>query len=317
MLTSVALATHNGERFLPDQLASIRNQTRPPHEVVLCDDHSSDGTLEIASRFAQSAPFHVRIETSPVRLGSTRNFARAIALCTGEAIALADQDDVWMPHKLEFLAAELQRRPDAAFAFSDAEVVDANLNSLGYRLWDALGFRPAEQRRFAEGRAFEALLRRNRVTGATMVFRTELRDRLLPMPDGWVHDAWIALILSAIAPCTPLPHTLIRYRQHSGQLVGGKRRSFIDEWHAARRLDERTCESVADRFQEASERLHGMPGVSGERLRLIGEKVEHHRRRAAMRRTWRLPHALSEAVRGRYSRFGQGWKSLAQDLILS
>src|SRR5580698_1985958 len=100
MKLSVALCTYNGERFLPEQLASIREQSRLPDELVICDDASADQSVAIATRFAERAPFPVRIEANSRNLGSTPNFARAIELCNGDAIVLSDQDDVWLPDKL-------------------------------------------------------------------------------------------------------------------------------------------------------------------------------------------------------------------------
>ena len=102
---SVALCTYNGTRYLKDQIDSIASQTRVPHELVVCDDCSSDDTVKILEAFASRAPFPVRLSVNPTNLGSTKNFAQAIALCRGDIIALCDQDDVWHPAKLERLAS--------------------------------------------------------------------------------------------------------------------------------------------------------------------------------------------------------------------
>lgn len=319
MRLSVALCTHNGEGYLGAQLASIGIQSLRPYELVICDDASCDRTVEIARRFASEAEFPVRIQANGNRLGSTRNFAKAISLCTGDVVVLADQDDDWAPEKLVRIQVAWCRNPGAAFVFSDAGIVDTNLAPMGYRLWQAIGFGLHEQKRFESGMAFESLLRRYRVTGATMAFRSDLRDRILPIPEGWVHDAWIALILSATLPCSLIPEPLVRYRQHDGQQHGGRRRSLADQFRAARRLSGDDCGEVARRYEEALARLSGLPDVPTDRLRLLREKIDHHLQRAAMRaeRGWRLPRVVREAARGRYSRFGQGWKTIAQDLLLS
>src|SRR5690242_1846918 len=98
---SVAMCTFNGARFLPEQLESITAQTRLPDELVICDDRSADESLEIIRAFLDRPPFTVRLEINERNLGSTKNFEKAIGLCQGEIIALADQDDVWFPQKLE------------------------------------------------------------------------------------------------------------------------------------------------------------------------------------------------------------------------
>src|SRR4029079_17285220 len=95
----------NGARFLPEQLRSIAAQTRPPDELIVCDDRSTDETAQVIEAFAATAPFPVRLVRNEERLGSTRNFERAVSLCDGSLIALADQDDSWHPEKLARLQA--------------------------------------------------------------------------------------------------------------------------------------------------------------------------------------------------------------------
>ena len=81
---SIALCTKNGARFLTEQLASFRRQTRLPDELVICDDCSNDGTIEIIKRFAETSAFPVLFNRNENNLGSTVNFERAISLCAGD-----------------------------------------------------------------------------------------------------------------------------------------------------------------------------------------------------------------------------------------
>ena len=119
-MLSVAMCTYNGARYVREQLDSIAAQTRPPDELVVCDDGSTDATLAILEGFAAAAPFPVRIHVNPTQLGMPKNFEHAIGLATGAAIALADQDNVWYPHKLERLEQELTRSEAIGLVFSDA-----------------------------------------------------------------------------------------------------------------------------------------------------------------------------------------------------
>src|SRR5271168_2200141 len=91
---SVALCTYNGERFLSRQLASMLQQSRLPDELVVCDDRSTDNTIEILQDFSASAGFPVKITRNEHNLGFVANFERAIQLCQGDLIALSDQDDI-------------------------------------------------------------------------------------------------------------------------------------------------------------------------------------------------------------------------------
>lgn len=97
---SVAMTTYNGERFLARQLDSLLAQTRRPDEIVVCDDASSDGTWALLEAYAAQHP-EVKIHRNPASLGVDRNFLKAISLCSGTFLLLCDQDDEWLPNKVE------------------------------------------------------------------------------------------------------------------------------------------------------------------------------------------------------------------------
>jgi len=314
---SVALCTWNGSAFLQKQLESIAAQSLPPHELVIFDDCSSDDTVQLAAQFAERAPFPVRVHVNPRNLGTRENFAAAIAACTGEIIALSDQDDVWLPHKLERLAYALADNPDTAFAFSDALMVDERLQRLPYTLWEATRFSHAERRQFERRHGFEVLLRRDVVTGATLAFRTSYRSLLLPIPPGWVHDAWLALILSGIAWGVPLAEPLIQYRQHSRQQIGERRRNLYQQFQVARRLTLEDYRRATEANRAALERLQEQTGASPA-AQSLRRKVQHLDRRAHIHDSgaWRWPDVLREWWRGNYARYSRGWKAVAQDLFL-
>jgi glycosyltransferase involved in cell wall biosynthesis len=101
---SIAMATYNGERFLEEQLRTLGEQVKLPDEVVVCDDGSTDRTLEILVQFAERAPFRVRLVINDQRLGWRENFLKAASLCTSDYIAFCDQDDVWLPDKLSVVS---------------------------------------------------------------------------------------------------------------------------------------------------------------------------------------------------------------------
>ena len=141
------------------------------------DDASTDETPRLVEAFAARAPFPVRLERNAVRLGVAGNFARALQRCTGELIATCDQDDLWLPQRLEQGVRALAD-PDVLLAFSDARLVDAELRPTGRTLWRSIGFSSTDQLRVAHGDALGVLLGRLVVTGATMT----LRASLLPQP---------------------------------------------------------------------------------------------------------------------------------------
>jgi glycosyltransferase involved in cell wall biosynthesis len=216
---SVALCTYNGERFLPQQLASIAKQTRLPDELVVCDDRSTDRTVALVREFAASSPYPVRIFENEHNLGFAANFEHAIRLCAGDLIALSDQDDIWYPVRLERSEQEFTAHPQAGLVFSDADVINDSNELSGPTLWRRLGFAGKREHDLLAGQ-YVILAKHRFVTGATVMFRAGLRDRLLPIGDGWIHDEWIALIAAAFSDLRPIGQPLIRYRIHGSQQVG-------------------------------------------------------------------------------------------------
>ena len=110
MRISIALATCNGARFLPEQLESLQRQSHIPFELIVSDDCSTDDTLKIVAQFSRSAPFPVKFCSNADPLGFTENSLRAAGACAGDAIAFCAQYDVWHDDKLARCAAELSRQ---------------------------------------------------------------------------------------------------------------------------------------------------------------------------------------------------------------
>ena len=216
---SIAMCTYNGSKFLAEQLSSIREQTKLPHELVICDDASTDATPRMVDAFALDAPFPVRFFRNQATLGSTRNFEKAINLCSGQAIALCDQDDIWLPNKLERLASVLESEPQVGGVCSNAFLMDESSESFPESLWERRNFTPRMQAAFHRNSALQ-LLQYNAATGATFVFRSEFVKQVTPIPPEWVHDAWIALLVATQSRVQLLPEKLISYRLHPAQQIG-------------------------------------------------------------------------------------------------
>lgn len=178
MKISIAMATYNGSRYLHEQLESFTVQSRLPDELVICDDGSSDDTLEILERFAATAPFGVHVVKNQVNLGYTQNFAKAMSLCAGDIIFLSDQDDVWFDNKIERVVSRFETCPECWIVVHDGRIVDEQ------RAW--AGTTKLQQIRAGYG------LKELPVTGALTALRHEMLQYALPIPPGIVgHDAWL------------------------------------------------------------------------------------------------------------------------------
>ena len=129
MKISIAMATYNGQTFLLEQLQSFTEQTILPDEVVITDDCSSDKTVALINSFKKTAPFKIRVYSNEKNLGYTQNFNKALQLCTNDLIFLSDQDDVWLPTKIEYMLNLTLQYPDKDLFMIDAELVDDSLIS--------------------------------------------------------------------------------------------------------------------------------------------------------------------------------------------
>lgn len=318
---SVALCTLDGDRYLKPQLDSILSQTRSPVELIVCDDGSADSTIGLLADFSRNSSFPVRIVRNPVRLGVTRNFAKAVSLCGGDVIALADQDDLWVPTKLSTLAAILERTPDALAAFSDAEVVDPYLRSHGYTMWQQTGFSAPRQRLIQADRPWDVLFKDPVVTGATLMFRRELLPLVLPIPEGWVHDAWIAQIAASQGRLVAVEEPLVLYRQHAANVIGGRKLTLRAQVTRARALGRAgLVDREIGRYSALRDRLVTFSPTARRdvMLAMCDAKLEHleRRRRLPARRVSRVPSVFLEWISGNYRRFAKDWRNIAADLLM-
>lgn len=319
---SVAMCTYNGARFLSEQLESIAFQTRRPDELVIYDDKSTDQTVEVANAFARRAPFPVVIKVNNENLGSTKNFERAVSTCTGEVIALSDQDDVWEVEKLAAIQSAFEQHPEAGYVFSDGELVDECGALLGRKLWQQVGFDNSLSSTFLSANQVSLLLRRSVVTGATMAFPSSLKKIVLPFSPHFVHDSWISLIASCTgAYGVPILGCLIRYRQHTDQQIGARKKTVAETIRSARENGGREYASRTMALQDLRDRLSLAASerrcCPADNMHAVEDKLEHCARRARAHAEhgiarWRK--VLAEILTGRYARFSNSWRSVVADL---
>ncbi len=311
------MATYNGARYLPAQLESIAAQTRLPDELVIGDDGSTDETEQVVAQFARRVPFEVRFTRNAVRLGSSQNFIACMERCRGDVLLLSDQDDVWLPARVERTLEVLDANPDAAYVFSDGELMDERGDTLPGRLWQRAFFDAAGRRAFLEHRGVDVLLKTNVVTGAAMGIRRERIASALSIPPGWVHDAWMAFLLELQFGAVPIAEPLIRYRQHASQQIGVLRmtpRAILD---LIKRQDAVFYLGQARNYRALASRVAELALPSAlDSARKALRKAECLEARAAFRETpFRAAGRFVRAVlRGDYDRFGLGKKQAAFDL---
>ncbi|MES2092853.1 MAG: glycosyltransferase family 2 protein [Actinomycetota bacterium] len=317
---SVALCSHNGAPYIEAQLLSILHQTVLPAEIVLSDDASTDDTVAIAQRVTRDHPdVALTVLRNPVALGVTTNFERAIRACSGELIALCDQDDVWHPDRLARVVREFDGRPELDLVFTDARLVDSRGVSLGLTLFGVLKLAPADRDAVHSGDGFAVFMRRNIATGATTMLRRRLLNSALPFPSGWVHDEWLAAIATVVGRVDLVDETLIDYRQHASNQIGV---AYPTLRHKVRRVLEPRCDRNARlslQFTQFAERLDFLGAVVPVRMREMARAkatFEAERESLPASRARRVVPILSANRKGWYSRFAsQGRLDMVRDLL--
>lgn len=198
-MISLAMPTYNGGKYLRSQLDSIYAQTMVPDEVIVVDDASTDDTVSILQEYKEKYGLIYFVNDS--NLGYNKNFEKAISLCSGDYIVLCDQDDVWLPEKIEkcynLLSTFASEEPSLVSCFSSTnpEILESG----------------AEK---CEGGDWKSNFVRYTSQGCTLMFNRKLRDLLLPFPEEIIYDAYIGFSASLLGNRAYLGEKLMYYRIH-------------------------------------------------------------------------------------------------------
>ena len=198
---SVCLATFNGSAYIEAQLRSVLEQLSHEDEVVVADDGSSDETISLVNAVGDP---RIKVVATGGKLGVIKNFERALLASRGEFVFLCDQDDVWLPGKVERSVAELRSH---LLVVTDCKVVDGELNEIAPSFFHLTN----------SGGGVLHNLWKNTYLGCCMAFRRELLQFALPFPKRIpMHDMWLGMIAETHGGTCFVPEPLLLYRRHSG-----------------------------------------------------------------------------------------------------
>ena len=218
---SVVMTSFNGGRFIREQLESLAAQSRQPQELLVCDDGSTDDTLEIVADFQRDAPFPVWIQRNPVRRGYAENFLQGCSLAAGNLIAFCDQDDVWQPAKLARCLEVFAADDRVLLAVHSADVVDGGLKSRGFCKPDFAQSGVVPPR---GGELEFSLPGFAMVISADLIrkidWRKRARDFLKADRPLMTHDQWLVFLARSLGGVAQLADRLTLYRQHAGNTCG-------------------------------------------------------------------------------------------------
>ncbi len=214
----IVLCTYNGERYLEEQIKSLRRQTFPNFTVEICDDGSTDGTCLVAERYAERDE-RISLHRNERNLGYAKNFLEGVKRSSAPYIMLCDQDDIWNGDKVELTLREMkaaEKKGDGpVLVFTDAMNFDSQTGkNLG---------------RFHETSHLDTkkvdtahLFMENKCIGCTVMVSRDILPYLDRLPDEIrVHDWWLALICSHFGQVVYVDEATLRYRQHGDNMIGG------------------------------------------------------------------------------------------------
>jgi len=210
MNISVAMATYNGQKYISEQIESILDQLNENDELVISDDNSNDSTIEIIKGYMDKDS-RIKIYFNNEK-GIISNFQNAISRCHNGIIFLSDQDDVWLDNKVETIKRYFSEK-DLTLVISDAYVVDSNLKMIQDSFYKIRKSRKGILKNITK----------NTYIGCAIAFRSELKEKILPIPDKVpMHDVWIGIIAEKYGHVKFIPEKLIYYRRHESAATNYK-----------------------------------------------------------------------------------------------
>ena len=221
---TILLATHNGAPHLAAQLDSLLAQTHGDWRLLARDDGSTDRTVEILRTYQAEHPDRMTVVAGKgPQLGARGNFAALMAQADADYLMFCDQDDVWLPDKIERTLAEMQRIElhngvtTPSMVHTDLAVVDEELRGVSDSLWRFQHSDPVG------GKALNRLLVQNTATGCTIMINRALLELSIPVPaEAVMHDWWLALVAAAFGAIGHVAAPTVLYRQHGGNDIGAR-----------------------------------------------------------------------------------------------
>ena len=218
MRKSVALCTFNGEKYIEQQLESILQQSTKVHEIVVCDDLSTDKTFEVLQKFQSQFPQIFKLFQNESNLGYVQNFEKAITLCTGDLIFLADQDDIWFPNKIKRVEKYFSENQDTTVVCHNLNLSESENGEKNY--WKLRNFTPNKtNQQILE----QVVLEGNIFPGMSMAITKNAQQNYFPlkkMNHLIIHDFELIIKACKENSLGTLNEILGEYRLHDDQNIG-------------------------------------------------------------------------------------------------
>ncbi len=226
MKISVAMASYNGEKYIREQLDSIRAQTRPADELIVVDDCSTDGTIRILKEYREEHPgFPIHIYRNRTNLGYMKNFRAAARLTVGDLVLFCDQDDIWMEEKIETLAGIMEEHAEILAAASSFDLIDGEGKPFFQEKREGWCNNNLYHREVKEDALVQVpltdLLLHNFCQGCAEIMRRSVVDEFVKEYRGRIPHDWFANLIAAHEGGLYFyNHPLFQYRIHEHNALG-------------------------------------------------------------------------------------------------
>lgn len=218
--TVIIMPTFNGEKYINEQIMSILNQTYKDFILYIFDDKSTDNTIEVIKKIS-SLDSRINLIINKEKKGVLKNINDALSTIKANYYFLSDQDDIWLPEKLE-KQLKILKKELCIMTFTNLLLVDEKGQSLNTDFWTTQGIDP----KLAQKPEYIAI--KTMVTGCTMAFNSSLLDFALPISEkATMHDHWLSIIASSIGKIIPIEEQLVHYRQHSKNIIGAYNSRYL------------------------------------------------------------------------------------------
>ncbi len=223
-LISIVMATYNGAKYLEEQLDSIYAQTYTNFELIVVDDVSSDETVSILEKYKQK--YGLKYFVNDENMGVTKNFEKAILKCNGNYISLVDQDDVWLPNKLDFLYKNIG---NFSLIYSNAGIINGNgevQNKTTRDIYPLYGLDSETTD------IYNYIVLNSFILGCSTMFKRELLQVLVPIYQTTRnHDWWLTMCAHNTNGIKYIDDVLFHYRHHENNYSRqGKKISFLGKF---------------------------------------------------------------------------------------
>lgn len=219
MTISVAMATYNGEKYIKEQLDSILHQTQRVDEIIICDDCSSDRTVEIINDYIQENTI-LRLYQNKVNLGYKENFKKAMSLCKGDFVFLCDQDDIWKRDKVKLMLGKMYDNPQIKVLASSFSYINQNSQLINGEKNETFYYGSIQQGEI-KPITFTELLLHNYFQGCCMCLRKEMVQDFRTYYSALAPHDWLMNIMAASQNGMYFwNNPMIYYRLHDANTLG-------------------------------------------------------------------------------------------------